>query len=96
MTNSDDSGILGKARYMAPEVVKGEKKPDKYSDRFSLSVVLFILFYGNHPFEGARVLACPCMTEAYEKKFYGSEALALLGSTISTIICLFMNNKRTM
>ena len=75
MPNSDDSGILGKARYMAPEVVKGEKKPDKYSDRFSLSVVLFMLFYGNHPFEGARVLACPCMTEAYEKKFYGSEAV---------------------
>lgn len=68
------SGIMGKARYMAPEIVGGSA-PDKFSDRFSLSVILFLLFYGNHPLEGARVLACPCMTESYEKKFYGSEAI---------------------
>ena len=48
---------------------------DVYSDRFSLSVILFLLFFVNHPFEGAKVVACPCMTEAFEKKFYGSEAL---------------------
>ena len=71
----DNSGILGKARYMAPEVVTGKTLPNKQTDRFSLSVVLFMLFYGNHPFEGARVLACPCMTEKYEKQFYGSEAI---------------------
>ncbi|MBR0264967.1 MAG: serine/threonine protein kinase [Prevotella sp.] len=70
----DKSGIMGKARYMAPEIVGGSV-PDKFSDRFSLSVILFLLFYGNHPLEGARVLACPCMTESYEKKFYGSEAI---------------------
>lgn len=75
MPQGTESGILGKARYMAPEVVCKGNKPDKFSDRFSLSVVLFMLFYGNHPFEGKRVLACPCMTEAYEKKFYGSEAI---------------------
>jgi hypothetical protein len=34
-----------------------------------------MLFFANHPFEGARVVACPCMTEEFEKKFYGSEAL---------------------
>ena len=71
----ENSGILGKARYMAPEVVTGSKMPSKQTDRYSLSVVLFLLFYGNHPLEGARVLACPCMTEKYEKQFYGSEAL---------------------
>lgn len=74
MPQGEKSGIMGKARYMAPEIVAGGI-PDKYSDRFSLSVILFMLFYANHPFEGARVVACPCMTELYEKKFYGSEAL---------------------
>ena len=49
------SGILGKARYMAPEVVTGKTMPNKYTDRYSLSVVLFLLFYANHPLEGARV-----------------------------------------
>ena len=75
MPNNDKSGILGKARYMAPEVVSGSKAPNTESDRFSLSVILFMLFYANHPLEGARVLACPCMTEQFEKKFYGSEAI---------------------
>ena len=74
MPQGEMSGIMGKARYMAPEVVAGGK-PDKYSDRFSLSVILFMLFFANHPCEGAKVVACPCMTESFEKKFYGSEAI---------------------
>ena len=74
MPQGEKSGIMGKARYMAPEIVAGGI-PDKYSDRFSLSVILFMLFYANHPFEGAKVVACPCMTDAFEKKFYGSEAV---------------------
>ena len=74
MPQGEKSGIMGKARYMAPEIVAGGV-PDKYSDRFSLSVILFMLFYANHPFEGAKVVACPCMTETFEKKFYGTEAV---------------------
>jgi len=74
VADGQKSGIRGKARYMAPEVVLGGL-PNKYSDRFSLSVVLFMLFFANHPFEGSRVSGCPCMTEDYEKKFYGSEAV---------------------
>ena len=73
--NGEKSGILGKARYMAPEVVIGKDLPNTYTDKFSLSVILFMLFYMNHPFEGAKVLAAPCMTEKHEKKFYGSEIL---------------------
>lgn len=80
MPQGEKSGIMGKARYMAPEVVAGSI-PDKYSDRFSLSVILFMLFFANHPFEGKRVVECPCLTEAYEKKFYGSEALFIYDQT---------------
>lgn len=67
-------GILGKMRYMAPEVVLG-KLPDKYSDYFSLAVMLFRLFFKDHPLEGKKVLSVPCMTENGEKKYYGTEAL---------------------
>lgn len=74
MPQGQKSGIMGKARYMAPEIVAGGI-PDKYSDRFSLSVILFMLFFANHPFEGAKVVSCPCMTESFEKRFYGSEAV---------------------
>lgn len=83
MPQGEKSGIMGKARYMAPEVVAGGI-PDKYSDRFSLAVILFMLFFANHPFEGAKVVACPCMTEAFEKKFYGSDALFIYDPTDKT------------
>ncbi len=74
MPQGRKSGIMGKARFMAPEVVAGNA-PDKSSDRYSLALLLFELFYFNHPLEGARVAACPCMTETNEKRFYGSEAI---------------------
>ena len=68
------SGILGKARYMAPEVVRKEKKPDKLTDRFSLAVVLFILFMGDHPLEGKRTNV-PALTSKYEKRLFGEAPL---------------------
>lgn len=83
MPQGEKSGIMGKARYMAPEIVAGGV-PDKYSDRFSLSVILFMLFYANHPFEGAKVVACPCLTESYEKKFYGSDSVFIYDPTDKT------------
>lgn len=68
------STVSGKSRYMAPEVVKGSM-PNKYSDRFSLSLILFRFFFMDHPFEGAKVLACPCLAEKYEWRLFGSEAV---------------------
>ena len=68
-------GILGKCRYMAPEIVRGEKLPDAQSDRFSLAVILFLLFFNNHPLEGEALASCACLTEKHEKKFYGSHPI---------------------
>ena len=64
-------GILGKPGYMAPEIVEGEKMPNKYTDYYSLAVCLFILIYMNRPFEGKRYLNCPCdaNSEAAKKLF---------------------------
>lgn len=52
--NGVNLGILGKPRYMAPEVVASKHLPDKYSDYFSLAVILFLLFFRGHPLEGKR------------------------------------------
>lgn len=41
------SGILGKARYMAPSVVTGGK-PNYFTDRYSLALCLFLLFVRTH------------------------------------------------
>lgn len=50
----DNLGIQGKPRYMAPEVVLLTHKPDTYSDRFSLAVILFLLLFRNHPLAGKK------------------------------------------
>lgn len=68
----DNLGIAGKARYMAPEVVRNLKKPDTMTDRFSLAVILFRILFLDHPLEGKRVLV-PCLTEELELKYYGKE-----------------------
>lgn len=68
--NLENSGILGKARYMAPEVVAGKSLPNNYSDRFSLSVIIFMLFCIDHPFEGAEVCSKVCLTEDIEREIF--------------------------
>jgi serine/threonine protein kinase len=65
------SGIAGKSRYMAPEIVMGKSNPDRLTDLFSLSITLFLLFFNNHPLEGRLTTSIPCMTEKLEKKLYG-------------------------
>jgi len=67
-----DSGILGKARYMAPEIVINpkENKPNDLTDYFSLAVVLFLLWTKNHPLEG-KAACVPCMDSKYERNIYG-------------------------
>ena len=65
---------MGMACYMAPEIVRGEKKPDTHTDEFSLAVVLFLLFVGYHPLEGQRT-NYPVLTNKYEKRIYGTEPL---------------------
>lgn len=66
------TGILGKQRYMAPEIVLGQKLPDKATDRFSMSVILFMMMMAYHPLEG-EYSTPPCMTREYERLFYGEK-----------------------
>ena len=76
--NGVNMGIAGKSGYMAPEIVEKESMPNLYTDYFSLSVILFILIYMNRPFEGAKSLSCPCMTEELEKKLNGKSCVFIL------------------
>lgn len=71
----EHSPISGKMRYMAPEIVMGNLLPNKRTDYFSLSVILFLLLYGNHPFEGSKALSYPVYTPSVEKEIYGQNAV---------------------
>lgn len=72
-----ETGIVGKPRYMAPEIVLGKNRPNSLSDRFSMSLLLYILFCLNHPLEGKRYLVAG-LTPAKQKQLYGSEPLFIM------------------
>ena len=78
--NNTHSGILGKPRYMAPEIVRGETLPNTHTDRFSLAVIIFLLLTQTHPLEGALYL-CPCLTDDVEKKLYGTNPIFIMHPT---------------
>ena len=75
------TGILGKPRYMAPEIVasmnqKRPRFPDTYSDRYSMAVILFMLICMGHPLEGRYVQGV--MTPEIQEKVYGEHALFVM------------------
>lgn len=79
--NGINMGIVGKSGYMAPEIVEKETMPNRYTDYFSLSVILFILFFLNRPFEGSKALSCPCMNEKAEKILNGKNSVFIMDPT---------------
>ena len=76
--NGVNTGIAGKAGYMAPEIVERQSMPNRYTDFFSQAICLFILFFLNRPFEGAYYRSCPCLTPEYEKKLFGKDAIFIM------------------
>jgi len=73
MSHGFYSGIAGKCRYMAPEIVRGDKLPDNQTDRFSLSLVLFLLLFANHPLEGKAIIQNDSLTPEGERRIYGTD-----------------------
>ncbi len=71
----DNSGVLGTPRFMAPEIVVGAAKPNVASDLYSLSVLLFYLFFVHHPLEGKREAEIRCFDLPAMTKLYGTHPL---------------------
>lgn len=82
-------GILGKMRYMAPEIVRGDKDlktgkrqlPDVHSDRFSLAVILFMALCLGNPYEGARLKDYDIMDEKAEYEMFGENPVFVYHKT---------------
>ncbi len=64
--------IGGTARFMAPEIVRGETPPNTQTDLFSLAVLLFYLLMNHHPLEGAQEAAIRCFDRPAMVKLYGT------------------------
>ena len=75
--NGYNTGIAGKPRYMAPEIVIGEKMPDLHTDEHSLAIILFMLMFHQHPLEGKKWLV-PCLNNLNEYALYGSEPVFIM------------------
>jgi len=69
------SDVLGTPRFMAPEIVRDEARPNINTDLYSLAVILFYLFMVHHPLEGRREREIACLDLPAMKKLYGTEAL---------------------
>lgn len=75
------TGIVGKPGYIAPEIILGanvadpakRRMPDTYSDRFSMSIIIFMLFCLTRPMEGKRTLGDTPRTESLMEQVYGSD-----------------------
>jgi len=75
--NNDGSipSIGGTSGFMAPEIVLGKGIPNRNTDLYSLSVLLFYLLFISHPLNGIRETQVDCWDPEAEKRLYGSEAL---------------------
>jgi serine/threonine protein kinase len=69
------SDVLGTPRFMAPEIVREEARPNIGTDLYSLAVILFYMFMVHHPLEGRREREIPCLDLPAMKKLYGTDAL---------------------
>ena len=75
ITGSETGGVLGTPRFMAPEVVRREAAPSADTDRYSLAVLLFFLFYGGHPLDGQREANIRCLDVPALERLYGFDPL---------------------
>ncbi|MCR5789526.1 MAG: serine/threonine-protein kinase [Lachnospiraceae bacterium] len=67
-----DGGVYGTPRFMAPEIVRGEKKSSRNTDLYSLAVLLFYMFMLNHPLEGKQEAKIRCMDIHAMNRLYGT------------------------
>ena len=51
---NEESAVIGTPGFIAPEIIRKEASPDKYADRFAVSVILFILWCRTEPFCGIK------------------------------------------
>lgn len=71
------TGVLGTPDFMAPELVRTEPNalPSRETDLYSLSVLLFYMFFNTHPLVGKKILSIRSWDLASRKKMFGLEPL---------------------
>ncbi len=73
VNGTDKTGVYGTPRFMAPEIVRAETKPNTQTDLFSLAVLLFYMLMMHHPLEGKKESDIKCFDLPAMNKLYGFE-----------------------
>lgn len=73
VNGTDKTGVYGTPRFMAPEIVRAEAKPNTQTDLFSLAVLLFYMLMMHHPLEGKKESDIKCFDLPAMNKLYGFE-----------------------
>ncbi len=75
--NQDDSGVYGTMRYMAPEIVRGDKgvHPSTKTDLYSMAVLMFCMLFISHPLDGANEARIHALDDAANLALYGTHPI---------------------
>ena len=90
--NQGSGAIGGTARFMAPEIVRGEAVPSTQTDLFSLAVLLFYMLVNHHPLEGAREAQIRCFDLPAMTRLYGTHPLFIFDANDDSNRPLFGNH----
>lgn len=64
--------VKGTYGFMAPEIMRGEAKPSRYTDQYSLAVLLFHIFMVSHPLHGRLEANIKCWDIPAQDMLYGT------------------------
>jgi len=64
--------VKGTYGFMAPEIIRGEAKPSRYTDQYSLAVLLFHIFMVAHPLHGRLEASIKCWDIPAQNLLYGT------------------------
>jgi len=76
--------ILGTPEFMAPEVVVGAAHPSGDTDKFSLAVLLFYLFYIDHPLKGKKEADIKCFDIHAGNRLFGEDPVYIFDPSDSS------------
>jgi serine/threonine protein kinase len=71
--DGDAKSVLGTPRFMAPEIVRRKAGPSINTDKYSLAVLLFYIFFRGHPLVGRMTIDVDLHDKSSTKRFFGSE-----------------------
>ena len=73
VNHDSEGGTDGTPRFIAPEIIVGNKSPSTETDLYSMAVLLFYMFMLHHPLEGAKEANIKCFDGKAMEMIYGRE-----------------------